>query len=421
MRRAERRGKKLPEILEKTLKQQIERWRKYGSPLPVFFKDLKFCITYDGEGITSKVNASNPQIGDPCHTLGRTGAGRTLLCQCYDARGNGDGKVVPTITGDHNHRISDYTALLVENKAFSIDPLSSNSMKSSNPHSGFHETSIAKCLDTSDGSPNKNQGGTVIVQGYVENSSGDGISGTIDASYYKGVGSREGKEREFVVCETLGFNPLNGAKAASNAEVENGSSTLRSSSPTACVICFSQDAYDKYEETEHGATLRASGGIYGGGSENLVCKPVYCLQGNGIDRADTAGCNGKGVTENVSYTLNTVDRHAVCCEAEGHPHDFLVRMRESKDGGGKGALVQEDKSGTIACNNDQVLFQMAETQYIVRRLTPLECCRLQGMPDFWTDGVEGSDAARYKLWGNGMALPNALYVMEGIAEVGNGR
>ena len=181
------------------------------------------------------------------------------------------------------------------------------------------------------------------------------------------------------------------------------------------VICFSQDAYDKYEEAQHGATLRASGGIYGGGSENLVCKPVYCLQGNGIDRADTAGCNGKGVTENVSYTLNTVDRHAVCCEAEGHTHDFLVRMREGKDGGGKGALVQEDKSGTIACNNDQVLFQMAETQYIVRRLTPLECCRLQGMPDFWTDGVEGSDAACYKLWGNGMALPNALYVLEGIA------
>ena len=217
--------------------------------------------------------------------------------ECYDARGNGDGKVVPTITGDHNGHMSDYTA----------------------------------------------------------------------------------------------------------------------------IVCFSQDAYDKYEETEHGATLRASGGIYGGGSENLVCKPVYCLQGNGIDRADTAGCNGKGVTENVSYTLNTVDRHAVCCEAECHTHEEVVRMREGKDGGGKGALVQEDKSGTIACNNDQVLFQRAETQYIVRRLTPLECCRSQGMPDFWTDGVEGSDAARYKLWGNGMALPNALYVMEGISEVENER
>lgn len=349
LRRAERRGKELPEILETALKQQIERWQKYGSPLPqnIAMQKLVYpscartltarqdgspCIDRGQEIVVERCDAFLPLAGDKAGSVGYTEnkshtlraksptacvvgidiynatttgkVSKTLNsaatdsdhipCVCYDARGNGDGKLVPTITGDHNGHMSDYTA----------------------------------------------------------------------------------------------------------------------------IVCFSQDAYDKYEETEHGATLRASGGIYVGGSENLVCKPVYCLQGNGIDRADTAGCNGKGVTENVSYTLNTVDRHAVCCEAEGHTHDFLVRMREGKDGGGKGALVQEDKSGTIACNNDQVLFQKVETQYIVRRLTPLECCRLQGMPDDWLDGVEGSDASRYKLWGNGMALPNALYIMEGIAELG---
>lgn len=53
-------------------------------------------------------------------------------------------------------------------------------------------------------------------------------------------------------------------------------------------------------------------------------------------------------------------------------------------------------------------------QCIVRRLTPTECCRLQGFPDWWEDGVEGSDSARCKMWGNGMALPNMLYVMQGI-------
>lgn len=347
LRRAERRGKELPTILKTALEQQIERWEKYGSPLPqnIAMQKLVYpscaktltarqdgspCIDRGQEIVVERCDAFLPLAGDKAGSVGYTEnksptlraesptacvvgidiynatttgkVSKTLNsaatdsdhipCVCYDARGNGDGKLVPTITGDHNGHMSDYTA----------------------------------------------------------------------------------------------------------------------------IVCFSQDAYDKYEETEHGATLRASGEIYGGGSENLVCKSVYCLQGNGIDRADTAGCNGKGVTENVSYTLNTVDRHAVCCEAEGHTHDFLVRMMEGKDGGGKGALVQEDKSGTIACNNDQVLFQKVETQYIVRRLTPLECCRLQGMPDFWTDGVEGSDAARYKLWGNGMALPNALYVMEGVAE-----
>lgn len=54
--------------------------------------------------------------------------------------------------------------------------------------------------------------------------------------------------------------------------------------------------------------------------------------------------------------------------------------------------------------------------YIVRRLTPLECCRLQGFPDYWTDGVEGSDSAKYKMWGNGIALPCAVFVLDGIAE-----
>lgn len=54
----------------------------------------------------------------------------------------------------------------------------------------------------------------------------------------------------------------------------------------------------------------------------------------------------------------------------------------------------------------------------MRRLTPLECCRLQGFPDNWTDGVEGSDTAKYQAWGNGMALPNMLHVMKNIARFG---
>lgn len=171
------------------------------------------------------------------------------------------------------------------------------------------------------------------------------------------------------------------------------------------VICFSQDAYDKYEEAQHAASLKASGGNYGGGSENLVCAGFS---------AQSSAEAGLTFNENLSPTLQVGKCAAVV--TEHHTHEEVVRMREGKDGGGKGALVQEDKSGTIACNNDQVLFQHTQTQYVVRRLTPLECCRLQGMPDFWTDGVEGSDAARYKLWGNGMALPNALYIMEGLVE-----
>ena len=60
---------------------------------------------------------------------------------------------------------------------------------------------------------------------------------------------------------------------------------------------------------------------------------AYCIQGNCIDRADTAGCNGKGWTEGVSYTLNTIDRPAVVpfsISVENHPQDSRVKL--SADG-----------------------------------------------------------------------------------------
>lgn len=316
LRRAERRGKELKPILKLALEQQIERWRKYGSPLPVFDMNV---VRIEGVDIYNKTTTGKVS---KTITSAATDSDHIPCVICYDARGNGDGKVAPTITGEHNNRITDYT--------------------------------------------------TLVCEKFAENSSRDGISGTVDAHYYLGCGARGGKEREFVVCETH---------------------------------CYSQDAYDKYEETEHGATLRASGGIYGGGSENLDCAGFS---------AQSSAEAGLTFNENLSPTLQVGKCAAVV--TEHHTHDFLVRMREGKDGGGKGALVQEDKSGTIACNNDQVLFQRTQTQYVVRRLTPLECCRLQGMPDYWMDGVEGSDAAQYKMWGNGMALPNALYIMEGLVE-----
>ena len=55
-------------------------------------------------------------------------------------------------------------------------------------------------------------------------------------------------------------------------------------------------------------------------------------------------------------------------------------------------------------------------KYILRRLTPMECARLQGFPDWWTDGVEGSDSNKYKMWGNGIALPCAADVIGRIAK-----
>ena len=87
------------------------------------------------------------------------------------------------------------------------------------------------------------------------------------------------------------------------------------------------------------------------------------------------------------------------------------------------AGASQTHAARMGTGGNQIPLKLDEARpprkYILRRLTPLECCRLQGFPDDWTAGVEGSDAAQYKMWGNGMALPCVLYVMQGITEEKN--
>jgi len=58
-----------------------------------------------------------------------------------------------------------------------------------------------------------------------------------------------------------------------------------------------------------------------------------------------------------------------------------------------------------------------DAEYIVRRLTPTECARLQGFPDDWAADVPHSDSAEYKMWGNGIALPCVIPMMKAMADV----
>ena len=81
-------------------------------------------------------------------------------------------------------------------------------------------------------------------------------------------------------------------------------------------------------------------------------------------------------------------------------------------GGCSSALKQRDYKDFT----DVIQEERMERKYILRRLTPMECARLQGFPDWWTDGVEGSDSNKYKMWGNGIALPCAADVIGRIAK-----
>lgn len=204
--------------------------------------------------------------------------------------------------------------------------------------------------------------------------------------------------------------------------------------------------------------------------------PTICIQGNCIDRADTAGCNGKGWRYDKSYTLNTIDRPAVLAfdatqiaspQNGNHPHygdpchilaagahapaiatEFVVMAH-----GQANAEICEDLSPTLNCDHEQPIVaavdcrngtenqnangtlqakssggmsvnlqNVVRVDKTVRRLTPLECERLQGYPDGWTDigdwtdsqgkSRKTSDSTRYKALGNSIALPPWKWVLK---------
>jgi DNA (cytosine-5)-methyltransferase 1 len=134
-----------------------------------------------------------------------------------------------------------------------------------------------------------------------------------------------------------------------------------------------------------------------------VCLPVYCIQGNTIDRSDNAGANGKGINEDLSFTLNTIDRHAVAFSMQG-----FADYKES------------EKASSIRSRDYKDSTDLITSGFAVRRLTPTECERLQGFPDGWTalghDNKKISDSARYKALGNSVALPCIDFLMSRIRE-----
>ena len=104
---------------------------------------------------------------------------------------------------------------------------------------------------------------------------------------------------------------------------------------------------------------------------------------------------------------------------------YVLKLRHTGSpniGGGEGALIGEDVSFTLATSQDQTMFEPDGGGYIVRRLTPTECERLQGFPDGWTDiPYRGKDhppdGPRYKALGNSWAVPCARWIGEMISQV----
>lgn len=83
--------------------------------------------------------------------------------------------------------------------------------------------------------------------------------------------------------------------------------------------------------------------------------------------------------------------------------------------------IYEDVATTVCNGTNPGHHQgvLLEPEQVVRRFTPTECAKLQGMPSWWCKDIPHADSAEYEMWGNGLALPVALYIMEGITAVMN--
>lgn len=191
--------------------------------------------------------------------------------------------------------------------------------------------------------------------------------------------------------------------------------------------------------------LSADAGMH---QQNFVAQPI-ALAENTIGRQPLNGGNGDGYTVGgPMYTLNATGVHGVA-----HSHAFKIRGGGNGDGsrggpqggtGGTGYLGQDEMAFTVAASQDQyVAHDVANTlranpgsgfrsdgspvesvvyvndnqHWIVRRLMPVECERLQGFPDNWTDiRDETPDGPRYKAIGNSMAVPVMAWIGKRIQE-----
>ena len=295
--------------------------------------------------------------------------------------------------------------------AYSFDSLASNSMKSKNPHSGCRETEVAKTLDTTDPNPSKNQGGIAVVQPAY---------GLDRASFNQGQNAKF----DFTV-------------------TEEQQPTLVARRPGAV-------AQPLYSASKASFFMKAK---EGGPADTFVATDYKDPQlvAYGIDPGAARDVGDLFIKEqSKTITNGTCPGHhngVVIADKVGSLCATDYKGIRNQDIGEGKAIVQEAPQGT--------------RQYIVRRLTPTECARLQGFADRWGDidaldrmsakdyqfwkdvrnthaAINGkkvqdytvkqmltwynklqTDSSEYKMWGNGIALPTALYALQGITDALN--
>ena len=318
----------------------------------------------------------------------------------------------------------------------------------------------------------------------------EGIAPTVSSTYGTG-----GNNQPFVVETPKTLKIRSGCEGGGKGALiqDNKSATLGCNNdqtvfvPKVYGICSKQshamqsdNPHSGFYEADTCRCLDANGG---NPSCNQGGMAVVAVQGSMIGRSDKNGPQGSGVNEDVSFTLDATDRHAVAYGIDratynmGRNAKFGITVETeieptmvSKGPGAVGQPIYHSSKSSFHTNftDDDVTETLVATDfkdpptvskepdYIVRRLTPTECARLQGFPgwwcdalgtdepteneiEFWTEVFEihrrvmgtsskpksrnqiikwlkdpHSDSAEYKMWGNGVALPNVCFVLSGI-------
>ena len=178
--------------------------------------------------------------------------------------------------------------------------------------------------------------------------------------------------------------------------------TLRAQMGNHQPLIFESHGMDaRYRQMDSVAPAMSARCGTGGNNVPLVGEQVYCLAGNTIDREPENGGNGIGYQENVSYTLTGFDRHA-----------GSRRQRVDDEIAGTQSARQSKDATDLILHTCELMGDKDLPILLIRRLTPLECERLQGFPDGWTDIPGASDSARYKALGNSVAIPCVDFVMK---------
>ena len=186
---------------------------------------------------------------------------------------------------------------------------------------------------------------------------------------------------------------------------ENVSGTLRAQEHGHQPLVYENHGIDSRYTGPHKVAPTMSA-RYGTGGNNVPLveqqADAICIAGNTVDRQPQNGGNGLGCQDDLAYTLTATDRHAV------YSRQRVDDFRHNDVASTQSARQYKDATDLIC--------QQAEAcVHLIRRLTPLECERLQGFPDGWTDIPGASDSARYKALGNSVAIPCVEFIMSRIA------